>query len=155
MPLYAPFTSRGLGHLPSLSALLIWALIRGQGPLYPSRDNLLAGVGDSGTLWSGTICPQPCPALRMRPGPSEVSSGFFRNLPAKPFSFCASFLVAPPTSIEVVAADTPAPFNRYQAQNFTLVCIVSGGKPAPMVSAPGTALPEPAQLCHARERAEK
>ncbi|XP_021571082.1 immunoglobulin superfamily member 21 [Carlito syrichta] len=41
--------------------------------------------------------------------------------------------IAPPTSIEVVAADTPAPFSRYQAQNFTLVCIVSGGKPAPMV----------------------
>ncbi|KAK1340432.1 hypothetical protein QTO34_019002 [Cnephaeus nilssonii] len=41
-------------------------------------------------------------------------------------------MLAPPTSIEVVAADTPAPFNRYQAQNFTLVCIVSGGKPAPM-----------------------
>uniref|UniRef100_A0A2K5PR72 Immunoglobin superfamily member 21 n=1 Tax=Cebus imitator TaxID=2715852 RepID=A0A2K5PR72_CEBIM len=42
-------------------------------------------------------------------------------------------VMAPPTSIEVVAADTPAPFSRYQAQNFTLVCIVSGGKPAPMV----------------------
>uniref|UniRef100_G1PKL7 Immunoglobin superfamily member 21 n=1 Tax=Myotis lucifugus TaxID=59463 RepID=G1PKL7_MYOLU len=42
-------------------------------------------------------------------------------------------VMAPPTSIEVVAADAPAPFNRYQAQNFTLVCIVSGGKPAPMV----------------------
>lgn len=41
---------------------------------------------------------------------------------------------APPTSIEVVAADSPAPFSRYQAQNFTLVCIVSGGKPAPTVS---------------------
>nr|XP_045235390.1 immunoglobulin superfamily member 21 isoform X4 [Macaca fascicularis] len=41
-------------------------------------------------------------------------------------------VMAPPTSIEVVAADTPAPFSRYQAQNFTLVCIVSGGKPAPM-----------------------
>ncbi|ELK10459.1 Immunoglobulin superfamily member 21 [Pteropus alecto] len=42
-------------------------------------------------------------------------------------------VMAPPTSIEVVAADTPAPFSRYQAQNFTLVCIVSGGKPAPTV----------------------
>ncbi|XP_070457032.1 immunoglobulin superfamily member 21 isoform X1 [Equus przewalskii] len=42
-------------------------------------------------------------------------------------------VMAPPTSIEVVAADSPAPFSRYQAQNFTLVCIVSGGKPAPMV----------------------
>ncbi|XP_054435589.1 immunoglobulin superfamily member 21 [Pteronotus mesoamericanus] len=42
-------------------------------------------------------------------------------------------VMAPPTSIEVVAADTPAPFSRHQAQNFTLVCIVSGGKPAPMV----------------------
>ncbi|ETE58666.1 Immunoglobulin superfamily member 21, partial [Ophiophagus hannah] len=37
----------------------------------------------------------------------------------------------PPTSISVIAADTPAPFSRYQAQNFTLVCLVSGGKPAP------------------------
>ncbi|XP_045155011.1 immunoglobulin superfamily member 21 isoform X2 [Echinops telfairi] len=42
-------------------------------------------------------------------------------------------VMAPPTSIEVVAADSPAAFSRYQAQNFTLVCIVSGGKPAPMV----------------------
>uniref|UniRef100_A0A8C9M6W0 Immunoglobulin superfamily member 21 n=1 Tax=Panthera tigris altaica TaxID=74533 RepID=A0A8C9M6W0_PANTA len=42
-------------------------------------------------------------------------------------------VMAPPTSIEVMAADMPAPFSRYQAQNFTLVCIVSGGKPAPMV----------------------
>jgi len=42
-------------------------------------------------------------------------------------------VMAPPTSIEVLAADMPAPFSRYQAQNFTLVCIVSGGKPAPMV----------------------
>ncbi|MGH0118398.1 UNVERIFIED_CONTAM: hypothetical protein FKN15_023334 [Acipenser sinensis] len=40
---------------------------------------------------------------------------------------------APPLSISVVAADTPAPFSRYQAQNFTLICIVSGGKPAPTV----------------------
>lgn len=31
----------------------------------------------------------------------------------------------------------PAPFSRYQAQNFTLVCIVSGGKPAPVVSMSG------------------
>ncbi|XP_051844361.1 immunoglobulin superfamily member 21 [Antechinus flavipes] len=42
-------------------------------------------------------------------------------------------VMSPPTSIAVVAADTPAPFSRYQAQNFTLVCIVSGGKPAPVV----------------------
>lgn len=34
----------------------------------------------------------------------------------------------------MLAADTPAPFSRYQAQNFTLVCVVSGGKPAPLVS---------------------
>nr|XP_033694874.1 immunoglobulin superfamily member 21-like [Tursiops truncatus] len=44
---------------------------------------------------------------------------------------CVHVCLSPPTSIEVVAADTPAPFSRYQAQNFTLVCIVSGGKPAP------------------------
>ncbi|XP_074831734.1 immunoglobulin superfamily member 21 isoform X1 [Carettochelys insculpta] len=42
-------------------------------------------------------------------------------------------VMSPPTSISVIAADTPAPFSRYQAQNFTLVCIVSGGKPAPTV----------------------
>nr|XP_025974159.1 immunoglobulin superfamily member 21 [Dromaius novaehollandiae] len=42
-------------------------------------------------------------------------------------------VMAPPTSISVVAADTPAPFSRYQAQNFTLVCVVAGGKPAPLV----------------------
>ena len=47
---------------------------------------------------------------------------------------------APPTSISVLAADTPAPFSRYQAQNFTLVCVVSGGKPAPLVSPPGVFL---------------
>ncbi|XP_030078097.1 immunoglobulin superfamily member 21 isoform X2 [Microcaecilia unicolor] len=42
-------------------------------------------------------------------------------------------VMSPPTSISVIAAESPAPFSRYQAQNFTLVCIVSGGKPAPMV----------------------
>ncbi|KAH1175817.1 hypothetical protein KIL84_022342 [Mauremys mutica] len=42
-------------------------------------------------------------------------------------------VMSPPISISVIAADTPAPFSRYQAQNFTLVCIVSGGKPAPTV----------------------
>uniref|UniRef100_A0A667WAK4 Immunoglobin superfamily, member 21b n=1 Tax=Myripristis murdjan TaxID=586833 RepID=A0A667WAK4_9TELE len=42
-------------------------------------------------------------------------------------------VIAPPKSISVVAADSPAPFSRYEAQNFTLVCIVTGGKPAPMV----------------------
>ncbi|NXE54276.1 IGS21 protein, partial [Casuarius casuarius] len=46
-------------------------------------------------------------------------------------------VMAPPTSISVVAADTPAPFSRYQAQNFTLVCVVAGGKPAPLVSTSG------------------
>ncbi|XP_014457132.1 immunoglobulin superfamily member 21 isoform X1 [Alligator mississippiensis] len=42
-------------------------------------------------------------------------------------------VMSPPTSISVIAADTPAPFSRYEPQNFTLVCIVSGGKPAPLV----------------------
>ncbi|XP_041129017.1 immunoglobulin superfamily member 21-like [Polyodon spathula] len=42
-------------------------------------------------------------------------------------------VMSPPLSISVVAADMPAPFSRYQAQNFTLTCIVSGGKPAPTV----------------------
>ncbi|NXE42623.1 IGS21 protein, partial [Ptilorrhoa leucosticta] len=62
------------------------------------------------------------------------------------FSRC----LAPPTSISVLAADTPAPFSRYQAQNFTLVCVVSGGKPAPLVyfkrdgePIEATPLPEP------------
>ncbi|KAG8002370.1 Immunoglobulin superfamily member 21 [Nibea albiflora] len=42
-------------------------------------------------------------------------------------------LSLPPKSISVVAANSPAPFSRYEAQNFTLVCIVTGSKPAPMV----------------------
>lgn len=48
---------------------------------------------------------------------------------------CSLFVCAvPPKSISVVAADSPAPFSRYEAQNFTLVCIVTGAKPAPVVS---------------------
>lgn len=43
------------------------------------------------------------------------------------------FSAVPPKSISVVAANSPAPFSRYEAQNFTLVCIVTGAKPAPMV----------------------
>ncbi|XP_071331304.1 immunoglobulin superfamily member 21-like [Trachinotus anak] len=42
-------------------------------------------------------------------------------------------VIVPPKSISVVAANCPAPFSRYEAQNFTLVCIVTGAKPAPMV----------------------
>ncbi|XP_051282020.1 immunoglobulin superfamily member 21-like isoform X2 [Dicentrarchus labrax] len=42
-------------------------------------------------------------------------------------------IIVPPKSISVVAANSPAPFSRYEAQNFTLVCIVTGAKPAPMV----------------------
>ncbi|XP_042562537.1 immunoglobulin superfamily member 21-like [Clupea harengus] len=42
-------------------------------------------------------------------------------------------VMSPPKSISVVAADPYARFNRYEAHNFTLVCIVKGGKPAPMV----------------------
>ncbi|XP_068605555.1 immunoglobulin superfamily member 21b [Brachionichthys hirsutus] len=42
-------------------------------------------------------------------------------------------VIVPPKSISVVSADGPAPFSRYQIQNFTLVCIVTGAKPAPMV----------------------
>ncbi|KAL2104174.1 hypothetical protein ACEWY4_001042 [Coilia grayii] len=42
-------------------------------------------------------------------------------------------VMSPPKSISVVAADPYARFNRYEAQNFTLVCVVKGGKPAPMV----------------------
>ncbi|KAG7276499.1 hypothetical protein CRUP_021279 [Coryphaenoides rupestris] len=32
-------------------------------------------------------------------------------------------IIVPPRSISVVAADTPAPFSRYEAQNFTLICV--------------------------------
>ncbi|MEQ2291207.1 Immunoglobulin superfamily member 21, partial [Ameca splendens] len=39
----------------------------------------------------------------------------------------------PPNNISVLAENTPAPFSRYQAQNFTLVCTAKGGKPAPSV----------------------
>ncbi|MED6274084.1 Immunoglobulin superfamily member 21, partial [Characodon lateralis] len=39
----------------------------------------------------------------------------------------------PPKSISVAAANSPAPFSRYEAKNFTLVCIVTGAKPAPLV----------------------
>ncbi|XP_030623613.1 immunoglobulin superfamily member 21b [Chanos chanos] len=42
-------------------------------------------------------------------------------------------VMSPPKSISVIAADQPARFSRYEAQNFTLVCIVRGGKPAPTV----------------------
>ncbi|XP_061748190.1 immunoglobulin superfamily member 21a isoform X2 [Nerophis ophidion] len=42
-------------------------------------------------------------------------------------------VMSPPNNISVVAEDTPAPFSRYQAQNFTLLCTAKGGKPAPSV----------------------
>ncbi|XP_024118696.2 immunoglobulin superfamily member 21 [Oryzias melastigma] len=42
-------------------------------------------------------------------------------------------IIVPPRSISVEAANSPAPFSRYEAQNFTLVCMVSGAKPAPVV----------------------
>ncbi|XP_067382195.1 immunoglobulin superfamily member 21-like isoform X2 [Channa argus] len=42
-------------------------------------------------------------------------------------------VIVPPKSISVVAANSPAPFSRYEAQNFSLICIVTGAKPAPMV----------------------
>ncbi|XP_031423204.1 immunoglobulin superfamily member 21a isoform X2 [Clupea harengus] len=42
-------------------------------------------------------------------------------------------VMSPPNNISVVAENTPAPFSRYQAQNFTLVCTAKGGKPAPTV----------------------
>jgi hypothetical protein len=78
-------------------------------------------------------------------------------LPVLPFG------AAPPTSIEVVAADSPAPFSRYQTQNFTLICIVSGGKPAPMVSVPElpalltgqTSLPPGLSHCRCHLHAER
>ncbi|XP_070824128.1 immunoglobulin superfamily member 21b isoform X2 [Chaetodon trifascialis] len=41
-------------------------------------------------------------------------------------------VIVPPKSISV-AANSPSPFSRHEAQNFTLVCIVTGAKPAPMV----------------------
>ncbi|XP_017292223.1 immunoglobulin superfamily member 21 [Kryptolebias marmoratus] len=42
-------------------------------------------------------------------------------------------VIVPPKSISVVAANSPAPFSRYEAKNFTLVCIVKGAKPVPVV----------------------
>ncbi|XP_076863815.1 immunoglobulin superfamily member 21a [Brachyhypopomus gauderio] len=42
-------------------------------------------------------------------------------------------VMSPPNNISVAAENTPAPFSRYQAQNFTLVCTAKGGKPAPSV----------------------
>ncbi|XP_061147690.1 immunoglobulin superfamily member 21a isoform X1 [Syngnathus typhle] len=42
-------------------------------------------------------------------------------------------VMSPPNNISVVAENTPAPFSRYQAQNFTLLCTAKGGKPAPSV----------------------
>ncbi|KAM4563385.1 immunoglobulin superfamily member 21-like [Odontesthes bonariensis] len=42
-------------------------------------------------------------------------------------------IIVPPKSISMVAANSPAPFSRYEAQNFTLVCVVKGAKPAPVV----------------------
>ncbi|KAM6980067.1 immunoglobulin superfamily member 21a isoform 2-T2 [Aplochiton taeniatus] len=42
-------------------------------------------------------------------------------------------VMSPPNNISVFAENTPAPFSRYQAQNFTLVCSAKGGKPAPSV----------------------
>lgn len=47
--------------------------------------------------------------------------------------YACFFAAVPPKSISVVAANSPGPFSRYEAQNFTLVCIVTGAKPAPMV----------------------
>ncbi|XP_058500138.1 immunoglobulin superfamily member 21-like [Solea solea] len=42
-------------------------------------------------------------------------------------------VIVPPNSISLVAANAQAPFSRYEAQNFTLVCVVTGAKPAPVV----------------------
>lgn len=59
---------------------------------------------------------------------------FHLTVPTLPWPFCVSVSTAPPNNISVVAENTPAPFSRYQAQNFTLVCTAKGGKPAPSVS---------------------
>ncbi|KAM3618113.1 uncharacterized protein V6R79_015763 [Siganus canaliculatus] len=42
-------------------------------------------------------------------------------------------VIVPPKSISMMAANSPSPFSRYEAQNFTLVCTVTGAKPAPTV----------------------
>lgn len=59
------------------------------------------------------------------------------SIPVNPKHFHIStsvfFSAVPPKSISVVAANSPAPFSRYEAQNFTLICIVTGAKPAPTV----------------------
>ena len=51
----------------------------------------------------------------------------------KSLSLLCIVSTVPPKSISMVAANSPAPFSRYEAQNFTLVCIVKGAKPAPVV----------------------
>ncbi|XP_067167114.1 immunoglobulin superfamily member 21 [Apteryx mantelli] len=70
-------------------------------------------------------------------GPYECHVGIYDRATREKVVLASGNIVlnvmAPPTSISVVAADTPAPFSRYQAQNFTLVCVVAGGKPAPLV----------------------
>ncbi|XP_072334516.1 immunoglobulin superfamily member 21a [Scyliorhinus torazame] len=70
-------------------------------------------------------------------GPFECHVGIYDRTNRKKFleAYGHVFLnvMSPPSSISVIAADAPAAFSRYEAQNFTLVCIVSGGKPAPTV----------------------
>lgn len=73
---YALFASRHLVHLhercdPVAQALIHQAVSAvGQGLSGPSRGNILTAVDDSGSLWWGNMCPHPCPALSMGPGPS-------------------------------------------------------------------------------------
>ncbi|KAM6924955.1 immunoglobulin superfamily member 21-like [Xenentodon cancila] len=42
-------------------------------------------------------------------------------------------VIVPPKSISLEAASSPALFSRYEVQNFTLVCMVAGAKPTPVV----------------------
>ncbi|KAF7239306.1 Immunoglobulin superfamily member 21, partial [Varanus komodoensis] len=76
-----------------------------------------------------SVFPNPGSSLSPSAGPFLI----YLHLPSILVPRTGHGTPAPPISISVIAADTPAPFSRYQAQNFTLVCIVSGGKPAPMV----------------------
>uniref|UniRef100_A0A8C5A619 Immunoglobin superfamily, member 21a n=1 Tax=Gadus morhua TaxID=8049 RepID=A0A8C5A619_GADMO len=71
-------------------------------------------------------------------GPYECHRGHLRPAPPGRTVVLASGMfwltvMSPPNNISVMAENTPAPFSRYQAQNFTLVCTARGGKPAPSV----------------------
>ncbi|TRY87059.1 hypothetical protein DNTS_009151 [Danionella cerebrum] len=70
-------------------------------------------------------------------GPYECHVGIYDRASREKVVLASGSIIlnvmSPPKSIFVEAANQPARFNRYEAQNFTLVCIVTGGKPSPVV----------------------